>query len=296
MKCPKCGYLGFEDSDRCRNCGYDFSLVQPDRAGPEVFVHPEPPTLGPDPDFLLATTAESGNDALSSTVMSVDLDHLRDVPSPAVPEPPLFGSRPGDDLPLIGTPSPPRAPLAVRRATPEVPRARTRTPRPQTGSLDLEAAPVAALGLARSASGEPSEGAAAPLSRVLAAMLDLTIVLGVDAGIVYFTLRLCELQPGDVFRLPVVPLLVFLLLLNGGYFVAFTAVGGQSIGQMALGIRVVGQERQPVTFGRATVRALVCLASALPFGLGFLPALVGRDRRALHDRIARTRVIRPSSR
>ena len=27
MKCPKCGYLGFEDVERCRNCGYDFSLT-----------------------------------------------------------------------------------------------------------------------------------------------------------------------------------------------------------------------------------------------------------------------------
>jgi len=26
MKCPKCGYLGFETTDRCRNCQYDFSL------------------------------------------------------------------------------------------------------------------------------------------------------------------------------------------------------------------------------------------------------------------------------
>ena len=28
MKCPKCNYLGFERVDRCRNCGYDFSLAQ----------------------------------------------------------------------------------------------------------------------------------------------------------------------------------------------------------------------------------------------------------------------------
>ena len=27
MKCPKCGYLGFEHVERCRNCGYDFSLT-----------------------------------------------------------------------------------------------------------------------------------------------------------------------------------------------------------------------------------------------------------------------------
>jgi hypothetical protein len=29
MKCPKCGYLGFEAVERCRNCGYDFSLDAP---------------------------------------------------------------------------------------------------------------------------------------------------------------------------------------------------------------------------------------------------------------------------
>ena len=27
MKCPKCGYLGFDSVDRCKNCGYDFSLA-----------------------------------------------------------------------------------------------------------------------------------------------------------------------------------------------------------------------------------------------------------------------------
>ena len=27
MKCPKCAYLGFERVERCRNCGYDFSLA-----------------------------------------------------------------------------------------------------------------------------------------------------------------------------------------------------------------------------------------------------------------------------
>ena len=29
----------------------------------------------------------------------------------------------------------------------------------------------------------------------------------------------------------------------------------------------------------------------LTFGLGFIPALIGPDRRALHDRVARTRVV-----
>ena len=27
MRCPKCRYISFDDHDRCRNCGYDFSLI-----------------------------------------------------------------------------------------------------------------------------------------------------------------------------------------------------------------------------------------------------------------------------
>ena len=34
MKCPKCGYLGFEHVERCRNCGYDFSLTRRSTAFP----------------------------------------------------------------------------------------------------------------------------------------------------------------------------------------------------------------------------------------------------------------------
>ena len=33
MKCPKCSYLGFETGDRCKNCGYDFSLMR-EASGP----------------------------------------------------------------------------------------------------------------------------------------------------------------------------------------------------------------------------------------------------------------------
>ena len=38
MKCPKCGYLGFETTDRCRNCQYDFSLA-PFSPEPELTLH-----------------------------------------------------------------------------------------------------------------------------------------------------------------------------------------------------------------------------------------------------------------
>ena len=45
-------------------------------------------------------------------------------------------------------------------------------------------------------------------------------------------------------------------------------------------------------FGQAVLRAVAYLVSALPVGLGFLPALVGVEKRALHDRLAHTRVVK----
>ena len=38
MKCSKCGYLGFETGDRCRNCGYQFSLADADEL--PLFISP----------------------------------------------------------------------------------------------------------------------------------------------------------------------------------------------------------------------------------------------------------------
>jgi uncharacterized RDD family membrane protein YckC len=83
---------------------------------------------------------------------------------------------------------------------------------------------------------------------------------------------------------------IFLALLKVSYFSAFTAVGGQTIGKMAVGIKVVAETGRldGTTALRRTLSALLFL---LPFGLGYLPALIGSDRRALHDRVTGTRVV-----
>jgi uncharacterized RDD family membrane protein YckC len=268
MKCPKCEYLGFEATDQCPNCGYEFSLST---AGLEVV----------DPPLDLRPP--------------LDLDRIIGAPLEDLP---LFGGAPGDEdgRPLITTPSRPRAPLGVRRATPEIPRARVPTPKPADGTL-FETPPVA-LGGRRPGSGDAApagEVAAAPARRMIAALVDGALLLGLDGAVLYFTLRLCNLTLAEAFELPALPLLAFFVLLNGGYLIAFTTVGGQSIGKMALGIKVVSDEDRPVPFGRATLRTLAYVASALPLGAGFLPGVLGADRLALHDRLAHTRVVRPSA-
>ncbi len=93
------------------------------------------------------------------------------------------------------------------------------------------------------------------------------------------------------------PLVAFLGLLNGGYFVAFIAAGGQTIGKMAAGIKVVPAEGEGawtdrVPLGTAFLRAAACLVSLAPAGAGLLPALLTADHRAVHDRLAHTRVVK----
>ena len=293
MKCPKCGYLGFESGDRCRNCGYEFSLSVVKSDPLDVALD-----LGPD-----------------ESKPPLDLDRIIGAPDPpAVEDLPLFppsqaelherhasrrafgGGR--DDAPLV-TASQPRPPLVVRRATPEVPRARSRATTASTrAELLFETPSVALIGETVDSArpgGRTAETLAAPLSRILAALLDVVLLWALDASILYLTLRLLGLATSQVFELPILPLVAFFLLLNGGYFIAFTTVGGQSIGKMALGIKVIGQEHSTVPIGRATLRTLAYIVSALPLGAGFWPGIISADRLALHDRLAHTRVVRPPS-
>lgn len=219
---------------------------------------------------------------------------------------PLFTpSEDDEDAPLITLPATPRPPLAVRR-TPDpsrlraVPRPLPR-PEPEPALMFPEEAAVDPPSAAapetdvRAASrvwrgpapsGEP---AGAP-RRLMAAAIDYVILVAIDLVVVYFTLRMAALGMSDWALLPPVPLGAFLLLIKLSYFCAFTAIGGQTIGKMAARIRVVTDEHSELTGAQAVQRTLAGVVSALLLGIGFLPGLFG-DRRALHDRAARTRVV-----
>jgi uncharacterized RDD family membrane protein YckC len=134
--------------------------------------------------------------------------------------------------------------------------------------------------------------AASPATRLAGAAIDGLLLGGIDAAVLFLTLRLCGLELSEITALPIVPMAAFLGLMNGGYLVIFTASGGRTIGKMLAGPRVVpGDGTARVSFASASVRAAACLLSVLPVGLGFGMALVRPDGRALHDAIADTRVI-----
>jgi uncharacterized RDD family membrane protein YckC len=308
MKCPKCSYIGFEATDRCRNCGYDFALAATtEPVVPDLAIRTADAPEGPLSDLSLGTRTVTPAHAArrAATAPSADLDRVIGEPAPAVGDLPLFAGQPSpaEDLPPLITPrATPRRPVAVRRPTPDPTRLRPRPPetvRRQTPAPELPLPdraqsrailPTPPARLAAPAAG----GDAAPGPRLAAALIDLGLLLAIDALTLYFTLRLCGLTAGEWRLLPLLPLGLFLLILSGGYLVTFTAAGGQTIGKMALGLRVVAADDGRVPVGAAALRALGCIASTICLGAGLVPALIGPDRRAVHDRLADTRVVRAS--
>ena len=79
--------------------------------------------------------------------------------------------------------------------------------------------------------------------------------------------------------------------LTAAYFIVMHGLGGQTIGKMLLGLRVVDVERDPPSFRQAALRWLAAVGFA-PIGLGLLWVLWQSEKRAWHDFVARTWVVR----
>ncbi len=305
MKCPKCDYLGFETGDRCKNCGYDFSLLAAPQVEPaELSLKSPEREEAPIGELWLAHSNPTPAAASESQERLSSLESF-----------PLFSPPGEDDQPLIRTPSEPRAPLSVRRSS-ELSRSRnaSRTPRAIETGLTLEFAEEPAGEMATPMRPEivtsirpdtmtesPARIAAPPPSsvdsvaslsrRALAALIDHAILFGIDVFVFFSTLRMTTLTTEEWRLLPLLPFLAFLVFMKLAYFSAFTAMGGQTIGKMAARIRVVADDQFLMDPARAIKRTLTAVVSLATLGLGLIPALIAPDRRALHDRVAHTHVV-----
>ena len=216
------------------------------------------------------------------------------------------GSQPGavwSDLPLFpesGAPEPivrggrPKGsrPLAVRRGTPV--RRRIRDDRPAApadagGAAARLGVDGAAVEEAAMAAGMPP---APPVRRLAAGVADALLLGAVDGVVVALTARLLGVPLGlaSAADLPWLPLAAYLALFDLASVVTLTALGGQTLGKMAAGVRVVGRDGEAVSISQALARSLLSVLSLMPAGLGFV-GLLRRSRRAGHDWLAGTRVV-----
>lgn len=84
---------------------------------------------------------------------------------------------------------------------------------------------------------------------------------------------------------------LWVLAVAGAYFTWFWTHGGQTLPMKTWRLRLVRGDGAPVSIPRALHRYLLAVLGLLALGLGFLWALVDRDRQFLHDRLAGTALV-----
>jgi uncharacterized RDD family membrane protein YckC len=166
----------------------------------------------------------------------------------------------------------------------------------------------------------PSPASAAPPANLplrLAAMVyEAVLLFGVVFIVSYALLALFQwkypLPPG-----PRTVLQVALFVAIGGYFVWCWSRSGQTLALKTWNLKVLADDGAPPRFGRAALRYLLAWhlwlpglvwvalfqthvladlgALALGFAVLLVPALLDPQRRLLHDRWTRTRIVRVSA-
>jgi len=135
--------------------------------------------------------------------------------------------------------------------------------------------------------------------RVVAAIIDSLVILLLAAlwvGVIASLVFAAGKQSRDV----AVAIGIFigisgLIVLGWLYEALMTSSSrGATFGKRAIGARIVRADGAQLSFGRASARhfAKVIITPLLPFGLGFMLAAWTTGKRAIHDMIADTLVIK----
>lgn len=129
------------------------------------------------------------------------------------------------------------------------------------------------------------------------------LVDGIVLGVIRFPLMLAFWMLSDDFALygglkrgasnPGLSTLYTLinLVLTFGYLIIMTGSFQATVGKMALGLKVVGTDMKPVSYGTAALREFSKILSSIPCLAGFIWAGYDPRKQAWHDKIAKTYVI-----
>ena len=137
----------------------------------------------------------------------------------------------------------------------------------------------------------PVERPAQWTDRLQAAAFDLGLLASLWAVVVYFASRAARVSIEGLWASW--PFLAgYLAFLGLVYAVYFTGTCGRTVGKIVCGLKVVDVAGRPPGYPRALGRALLGTLG-MAFGMiGMLPIFFDPARRALHDRVLRTRVVK----
>jgi uncharacterized RDD family membrane protein YckC len=139
--------------------------------------------------------------------------------------------------------------------------------------------------------------------RFVAYMIDALIVtavslllLGICVGVAILTDETLDFEnPGGIVMAAVLLAIAALIVINWLYEALMTSSPrGATLGKMALGLRIVRFDGTQLSFGRATARhfAKAIATPAVPLAIGYVMAAFTNRKRALHDILADTLVIK----
>ena len=122
------------------------------------------------------------------------------------------------------------------------------------------------------------------------------ILIGIFIGIMILTDQSMDHEsPAGPIIAAALLLVAVLIIVNWLYEALMTSSPrGATLGKMALGLRIVRFDGRQLSFGRATARhfAKVIATPAVPFLIGYIMAAFTNRKRALHDILADTLVIK----
>jgi uncharacterized RDD family membrane protein YckC len=135
--------------------------------------------------------------------------------------------------------------------------------------------------------------AAGPGSRFVAQVIDLVLLVIVLAIVIAAAAAFGDLTGQNGLALLLGLLVGFVIVV--GYFWTLEALwSGKTLGKYVMGLRVVGDLGEPITFTAASIRNLVRIVDFLPFfyGLGLVVLFVNGRGKRLGDLAAGTIVVR----
>ena len=127
--------------------------------------------------------------------------------------------------------------------------------------------------------------------RLLALLLDVLVFVAVESSLRAIARRAWG-PPLEGASLVQGLVVLFTLLFSACYVILLQTLGGQTIGKMLVGARVLSSDGTPLPLGASLLRYFAYGLSLLPLGTGFIMAGLRADKRGLHDLIAGSRVDR----